>query len=293
MRKLLFFIFAGFFSTVCLSQEKVEMSKTLTQEAELAKNDLKRKIAVARFSDDTEFGKRIFKMKENDPTGKQAMDILSAKLAETEKFILFEKQDLNKIIEELKSVGNQQFQGVCADYLIKGSIIEFIQIVNDYPNALSKTKTQTYEVTVSICLIDGYTGKLIYSEEAKGKAEAADKEILFSVENPEFNPSLFDKAILDAISKLVEKITNSCMSRPWRTYFLNSDLNGIVISGGRSQGLKINDILGVKENGKSIGKIQIISVGGETVENEFSVALFIEGTIDSEILKDFYIEEIR
>ena len=61
---------------------------------------IKRKVAIGRFSNETQYGKGIFYDKENDPMGKQAMDILSAKLAQSGKFILLERSDLDLLVKE-------------------------------------------------------------------------------------------------------------------------------------------------------------------------------------------------
>ena len=52
---------------------------------------IKRKVAIGRFSNETQYGKGLFYDKENDPMRKQAMDILSSKLAASGKFILLER----------------------------------------------------------------------------------------------------------------------------------------------------------------------------------------------------------
>ncbi len=49
---------------------------------------IKRKVAIGRFSNETQYAKGIFYDKENDPMRKQALDILSSKLAASGKFIL-------------------------------------------------------------------------------------------------------------------------------------------------------------------------------------------------------------
>lgn len=41
----------------------------------------KRKVAIGRFSNETQYAKGLFYDKENDPMRKQALDILSSKLA--------------------------------------------------------------------------------------------------------------------------------------------------------------------------------------------------------------------
>ncbi len=63
---------------------------------------IKRKVAIGRFSNETQYAKGVFYDKENDPMGKQALDILSAKLAASGKFLLLERGDLAAILEEAK-----------------------------------------------------------------------------------------------------------------------------------------------------------------------------------------------
>ena len=61
---------------------------------------IKRKVAIGRFSNETQYGKGLFYDKENDPMRKQAMDILSSKLAASGKFILLERDDLDILVSE-------------------------------------------------------------------------------------------------------------------------------------------------------------------------------------------------
>ena len=61
---------------------------------------LKRKVAIGRFSNETQYAKSIFYDKDNDPMGKQAADILSAKLASTGKFLMLERQDYGIVQKE-------------------------------------------------------------------------------------------------------------------------------------------------------------------------------------------------
>ena len=99
------------------------------------------------------------------------------------------------------------------------------------------------------------------------------------------------------------------MDRPWKSYFLSYDENGILISGGKSQGLKVGDIYEVIEKGKSVknpqtgmmmelpgksvGKIKIDFTGGENPQSEFSMVSFSEGSIDKQNLSNYYIKEIK
>ncbi len=270
---------------------------------------VKRKVAIARFSNETQYAKGLFYSKDNDPLGKQAVDILSTKLASTNKFILLERQDLDKILEELEITGNDSYQKVGADYLIIGSITEFGRKNIGDVNAFSRSKTQTVQAGVSVRLVDVTTGQIIYSEEAKGEAVTTNKTVMGLGERTDFDATLSDKAISAAISKLVENIINNCMDRPWKSYFLSYDDDGIIISGGSSQGLLVGDTFEVFEKGKkvknpqtgmfmelpgkSVGSIKIDFSGGDSVENEFSVVTLIEGSVDRNNLSNYFIKEIK
>jgi curli biogenesis system outer membrane secretion channel CsgG len=269
---------------------------------------LKRKVAIVRFSNETQYGKGIFYDKENDPMAKQALDNLSNKLASTGKFILLERSDIDKIAEEA-SLSGSGYGKIGADYVIVGSITEFGRKNIGDANLISRSKTQVAEAGVSLRLIDVSSGLIIYSEEAKGEAELKTKSTLGVGATADYDATLSDKAISAAISKLVENVINNCMDRPWKAYFLAIEGNDIFISGGASQGLSIGDVFKVVEKGrivknpqtginmelpgKQVGKIKIIFTGGETPESEFSLVQFIEGQIDTSNFSNYYIEEIK
>lgn len=293
----------------CTTHQNVVKVEPQVQEIKIEEHGLKRKVAIARFSNETQYAKGIFYDKDNDPLSKQAVDILSTKLASTNKFILLERLDLDKILDEMKIGGNTELQKVGADYIIIGSVTEFGRKNIGDVNILTRSKTQIVQAGVSIRLIDVSTGQIIYSEEAKGEAETTNKTVMGLGERTDYDATLSDKAISAAISKLVENIINNCMDRPWKSYFLSHDEDGIFISGGQSQGIKVGDIYEVVEKGKSvknpqtgmmmelpgktIGKIKIDLTGGENPQSEFSMVSFIEGEIDKQNLNIYYIKEIK
>lgn len=295
----------------CFSQRKVVKVESQVQDVVVQNEErvLKRKVAIARFSNETQYAKGIFYDKNNDPIAKQAVDILSTKMAASNKFILLERQDIEKVYEELKIAGNEGIQKVGADYLIIGSVTEFGRKNIGDVNAFSRTKSQIVQAGVNIRLVDVSTGQIIYSEEAKGEAETTNKTVMGLGERTDYDATLSDKAISAALSKLVENVINNCMDRPWKSYFLTYDADGILITGGKSQGVKEGDLYDVIEKGKSIknpqtgmmmelpgktvGKIKVDFTGGDTPENEFSMVSFVEGGIDSQQLSKYYIKEIE
>lgn len=310
MKKILYAMTLGVIAVSCSTQQKVVQVEPQIQKVQAQQEEqvLKRKVAIARFSNETQYAKGIFYDKENDPIGKQAVDILSTKLAASDKFILLERQDFDKIEEELKLAGNSGLQKIGADYLIIGSVTQYGRKNVGDVNAFSRSKTQTVEAGVSIRLVDVSTGQIIYSEEANGEAETTNKTVMGLGERTDYDATLSDKAISAAISKLVENIINNCMEKPWKSYFLSYDENGILISGGKSQGISVGDKFEVVEKGnkvknpqtgmlielpgKTVGKIKIDYTGGDTPQNEFSMVSFINGDIDKTNLNNYYIKEI-
>ena len=309
MRKILIVLITCLAVVGCTTQKEVVKVEPQVQEIKKEEQVLKRKVAIARFSNETQYAKGIFYDKENDPIGKQAVDILSTKLAASEKFILLERNDMDVIEEELKLANKEGLQKVGADYLIIGSVTEFGRKNVGDVNAFSRSKTQTVHAGVSVRLVDVSTGQIIYSEEAKGEAETTNQTVMGLGERTDYDASLSDKAISAAISKLVENIINNCMEKPWKSYFLTYDENGIFISGGASQGLKVGDLFQVVEKGKSVknpqtgmmmelpgkvvGKVKVDFSGGDNPQSEFSVVSFTEGGIDKNNLNNYYIKEIK
>lgn len=264
---------------------------------------IKRKVAIGRFSNETQYGKGLFYDKENDPMRKQAMDILSSKLAASGKFILLERDDLDIIVSE----AGEGMDKINADYIILGSITEFGRKVEGEQKVFSSSKTQTVEAAVSIRLVEVSSGLIIYSDEAKGFAETTTKKSLGVGGTAGFDATLSDKAISAALSQLVENIINKCMDKPWRSYLLSAEDGAYIISGGASQGLSAGDCFNVYRKGKivknpqtglnielpgtKIGTITILQSMGETPESEISICSYEGEPINTEDLINYYISD--
>ena len=285
MKKLLFLFLALLISNAVLAQRKTETVETAkTENTSSTVKTIKRKVAIGRFSNETQYAKGIFYDKENDPIGKQALDILSAKLAASDKFILLERGDLATLLEENKKNGTS-LSTIGADYMIIGSVTQFGRKNTGKSGVFSTTKTQTVEAAVSIRLVDVASGLIIYSDEAKGSAELTTKTTMGVGGKADYDATLSDKAISEAIGQLVENIINKCTDKPWRTYFLTYDSDAGIIAGGASQGLAPGDTFDVMSKGKKVknpqtgieielpgkklGTVTVVSSGGDTPETEY------------------------
>ena len=302
-------MFVALFSICAFTyaQRKTEIVEPVKQNTTDAGKVIKRKVAIGRFSNETQYAKGIFYDKENDPMGKQALDILSAKLAASGKFILLERGDLASLLEEAKKSDNG-LATIGADYMIIGSVTEFGRKNVGKSGVFSSTKSQIVEAAVAIRLVDVSTGLIIYSDEGKGSAELTTRTTMGVGGKADYDATLSDKAISEAIGQLVENIINKCTSKPWRSYFLSYDSDAQLIAGGASQGIKVGDTFSVKTKGKKVknpqsgmmielpgkyvGKVTVTAMGGDTPETEYSFVTFDGASaIDSEKLGDYYIEE--
>jgi curli biogenesis system outer membrane secretion channel CsgG len=262
---------------------------------------IKRKVAIGRFTNETQYGKGLFYDKENDPMRKQALDILSSKLAQSGKFILLEREDLDVLVKEAGDSMNK----IGADYIILGSITEFGRKNEGHEQVFSSTKTQTVEAGVSIRLVETATGLIIYSDEAKGYAETTSKQTLGIGGTAGFDATLSDKAISAALSQLVENIINKCMDKPWRSYILAEDSGSYIIAGGTTQGLAAGDKFNVYKKGRKvknpqtgmeielpgtlIGVVTVKMCIGDTPETEISFCTYNGEDLDEEHLDNYYI----
>ncbi len=270
---------------------------------------LKRKVAIARFSNETEYAKGAFYDKNNDPLGKQAVDILTSRLASSGKFILLERADADLIQKELEEYSGAEdlAQKVGADYLIIGSVTEFGRKNTGETGLFTQTKRQTVQAGVAIRLVDVSTGEIIYSDEGKGEAETEASTVLGFGGQAGYDATLSDKAISAAISQLVENVINNCMDRPWKSYILSYDGSGMFIGGGANQGVKPGDVFAVYEKGNrvrnpqtgmyielpgtKVGEVRVLSTGGSSVTNEYAQVQLTQGYVDAGNIENYEVME--
>jgi curli biogenesis system outer membrane secretion channel CsgG len=308
MRTIYLFFISGVFllsSCATITKPDVEtvkqtskISRTIATAQPDAKKGLKRKVAIARFTNETRYGQSFFIDKDDNRIGKQAVDILSAKLLETEKFILLERADLDKINKEL-SIGNMQPLKNMADYVIVGSITEFGRKEVSDVGVFSRVKKQVVFCKVHVRLVDVYTGQLIYSEDGEGNAFSEAGTVFGVGARAGYDSSLNDKAIESAISNLSSNIIEKLLDKPWRAYILAYEDGHFIISGGKSQNIKTADVFDVMQEGKKvknpqtnmevilpgkkIGELKVVSSLGDSPENEVSLCNLIQGDLSQYI----------
>jgi len=279
-----------------------QLSKTI----ETPKKSLKRKVAIARFSNETKYGQGFFYDKNDDRLGKQAMDVFSAKLTATDKFIVLERVDLFHLTNE-KELGNLSALNIPADYLILGSVSEFGRKTTSETGVFSRAKKQTAYAKVNVRLIDVNTSQIIYSEEGDAEAFSEAETVLGMGNTADYDATLNDKVISAAITRLVNNISEKLLDKAWKSYILSYEDGNYIIAGGEIQGISENDVYtvykrGQKVNnpqtgipielpGKEVGKIKVLSLVKGDVTTEISVCEKVSGEIPTSNFADYYINE--
>lgn len=285
-----------------MEQVKAQESATMTE----GKN-YKRKLAIARFTNESNYGRALMTDDDYDRIGKQASDMLSAKLVKSGKFLVFERSDLKKVKNEQEINGAADLIG--ADVLIVGSVTEFGRSVGGKTGFLSSTKVQTARAKVDVRLVDTKTGQAFFSASGTGEASTESGEVAGFGSRADYDATLNDRAISAAIGDMIDKLVSSLNERPWKTDILEVKDRQIFISGGQRQGIKTGDILQIMEAGatvkskqtgfnislpaKKLAEIKVISFFGDNENNEGSVCELLTGTVNAGNLDNIFVEEVK
>jgi curli biogenesis system outer membrane secretion channel CsgG len=277
------------------------------QAAAVSTKTLKRRVAIGRFTNETRYGKTFLVDANQDPLGKQATDMLSTRLVETQKFLVFERPDLNKIQSEQAILKDSDLVGV--DALIVGSITEFGRTTTGKAGFLSSTKVQTAHAKVEIRLVDVRTGYVFFTATGTGDANTESGEIAGFGSRADYDEALNDKAIGAAISDVQGALIGKLEERPWHTDILKVDGSLIYITGGTKQGLKVGDKLAILQRGESVkseqsgftialpskrvGIVRVNSLFGDDETNEGAVATLETGSVSEAQKSSLYVAEIR
>ena len=265
----------------------------------------KTKIAIARFTNESNYGRSLLTDQDLDRIGKQAGDMLMSRLVLSGKFLVLERPDAAKLQKEQQLAGGGSMVG--ADTVIAGSVTEFGRSVGGKSGFLSSTKLQTAKAKVDIRLVDVKTGLAYFSANGSGEASTESGEIAGFGSRAEYDATLNDRAIAAAISDVVDRLVDKLYDRPWRTDILEVRGAQVFIAGGERQGLRPGDALAVlqatgtaksKQSGfeialppRQVATVRVVSTFGDSETNEGAVCEVTSGTVDPGALATLYVAE--
>ena len=258
---------------------------------------LKRKVAIARFTNETRYGAGLFADPNYDRIGKQASDVLVNDLTKSGKFIVLERTDLEKLKAESALMGltPEEFRKnlVGVDALILGSVVEFGRKDAGEVSLFTRTRKQLAHARVTIRLVDPRTGHVFFSESGAGEAEIETQTVLGLGDRAVFDSTLNDKALSAAVASLMDKVLGTLSDKPWTSGILSVEGTTVLIAGGQRQGLKVGDRLKIMVPGKvfkspqtgfniqtpptHVGDLEIVSFFGDSETTEGSICRLVRG----------------
>ena len=265
------------------------------------------KVAVGRFTNESNYGRSLLTDAELDRIGKQASDMLTSRLVQSGQFVVLERTDLNKVLKEQEIAGDAKLVG--SDTLIIGSVSEFGRSVGGKVGFLSSTKVQTAKAKVDIRLVDVKTSHAYFSAIGSGEASTESGEIAGFGSRADYDATLNDRAIAAAISDVIDRLVARLRERKWKTDILDVRGGQVFITGGRSQGVQQGDMLEVLEAGdtvksrqtgfdvtlppRKVASLRVVSLFGETDTDEGAVCEVVDGTVPAPLTPKLYVAESK
>lgn len=252
---------------------------------------LKQRIAVGRFSNESHYGRGLWRDGDGDPMGKQASDMMMGRLIQSGRFQVFERPDADKVLREQKRLGIEGLPGV--ETLLIGSITEFGRSTSGKVGFLSATKNQVARAKVEIRLVDVRTGEAWFTASGAGEANTETGHVAGYGSRADYDASLNDRAIGAAVSDAMNSILQKLGQQPWRADVLKADSSGIVVAAGAHQGLKEGDVLTLLRAGEkvgaqglslpavAVGRVRVTRLFGSTPTDQGALCSLLEGSIPS------------
>lgn len=255
---------------------------------------LKRKIALGRITNETNYGQSLLRDSQNDPLGKQVTDLMSKSLTETGEFLVFERPDIGRVQAESRLV-DSKLRLVGVDTLIVGSLTEFGRKTIGASGFVSANKKQIAFAKVDIRLVDTKTGHVFYSTAGSGEASTETGSVFGFGSQASYDGTLNDAAIRQAVGDAINSMTVELNKKPWETYILKTEGNRIFIGGGKSQGIKPGMVFGVYTlgekikspqtgaevtlPGKSVAQVRVDALFGDSELNEGAIVSVVSGSV--------------
>jgi len=175
------------------------------------------KIAIGRFTNESTYGAGLFTDQSGDRLGKQASDLLTNHLAETQRYIVLERPDLGRLSAEanLMGISEQEFKkglkGV--DALILGSIAELGRETTGKSWFVGQSKQQRARARVVLRMVDPRTGEVFFTQEGSGEATIEATSTLGFGGTAGWDSTLDGKAIDAAIVNMMNNIVRTLDAR--------------------------------------------------------------------------------
>jgi curli biogenesis system outer membrane secretion channel CsgG len=279
-------------ATTSVAAQKAAQQAALAQAPAIP--TLKRKIALGRITNETNYGRSLLRDQHGDPLGKQVTDLLSKALTESGAYLVFERPDITRLQAESK-LTDSKLNMVGVDALIIGSLTEFGRKTVGETGFASSSKRQVAFAKVDLRVVDTNTSHVFFATSGAGEASTETASTFGFGSQAAYDGTLNDTAIRQAVSEAVSRLSTELSGRPWQTYILKAEGTQVFIGGGKSQGIKPGMVFSVQTQGEKIksaqtgaeitlpgrliAKLRVDANFGDSELNEGSVTSVISGSL--------------
>ncbi|MFA6092185.1 MAG: CsgG/HfaB family protein [Elusimicrobiota bacterium] len=272
------------------------VSANVTEKVDSKHTGPKRRIGVVDFENKTAYGQQRL--------GTAASDILITELTKTGKFVVVERDKLNKIMDEQKLQASGAIDSrtvvqvgkiLGLNAIVTGAISEFGVKTEGSEYIVVQSKRQTAEATVDIRIVDAETGQVLYADSGKGRAASGKGSFLGLGTRGGYDETLEGKALRAAIAQFTENIVSQVNKKPWSCRIAAVNGNLAYLNAGPNMGVEKGMELHCVHLGKEIvdpttglslgneevqvGKVKVKGPLGDTGEGSVAEITEARGTI--------------
>ncbi len=210
----------------------------------------KKRVAIVDFENKTAYGQ--------EKLGQATSDILTTELVKTKRFIVVEREALDKVLTEQK-LG---FSGVVdevtaaktgrilgAQAIVTGAISEFGEAKKESRH-LFKKKVSLVECAADIRVINTTTGEIVYADSGVGQVEVESEHFLTGRRG--YDETLAGKCLRAALTQVISNIIGQIETITWQGRVASVRDGMLYVNAGEKTGLIKGTVLEVRGKGEKI-----------------------------------------
>lgn len=215
------------------------MTANETERLESRYTGPKRRIAVVDFENKTAYGQNRL--------GSAATDVLITELTKTGKFVVVEREKLNKVLDEQKFQASGAIDprtvvkigkilGVNA--IVTGVISQFGEKTQGSDYLIVQSKKQIAETTVDVRVVDTETGQVLYADSGKGAGKSTLRNVLGMGGRGGYDETLAGDTLRAAIVQFTDNIASQVNRRPWSCRIAAVKSGKLYLNAGPTMGVE-------------------------------------------------------
>ncbi|MBI2118720.1 MAG: hypothetical protein HYT97_03730 [Elusimicrobia bacterium] len=246
---------------------KQDVSANVTEKVESKYTGPKRRVGVIDFENKTAYGQTRL--------GQAASDILITELVKTGKFIVVEREKVNKLLEEQKlgltgaidpNTAAQMGKVLGLNAIVTGAISNFGVRTTGSDYLITQTKRQEATCTIDVRVVDAETGQILFADSGKGVSKVGSGSFLGLGTRGGYAESIEGDALRAAVSQMTINITSQINKKPWSCRVADVDGSTVYLDAGMDSGLEVGQKLAAYKLGREIKSPQTGLVIGRTEE---------------------------